>query len=74
MEYVIRVTETLVKEIIVDADSRESAIEKAKSSYYNDEFELDADNHANTDFRCLRRARESDLTLYLNITATKLNM
>ena len=48
--YYIRVTESLVKTVEVHAENEQEALQKAEDSYYNDEFELDYNDRADTEF------------------------
>jgi len=48
--YYISVTETLNKIVEVHAENEQEALQKAKDSYYNDEFELDYNDQVDTEF------------------------
>lgn len=48
--YYISVTETLNKIVEVQAENEQEALQKAKDSYYNDEFELDYNDQVDTEF------------------------
>lgn len=64
MKYVVEITETLVKHIVVEADSFADA-EIAANGFYNDEeVVLDYRDYMDTEFKCLREADEDDLNDY----------
>lgn len=49
-EYDVKITETLEKTITVQAESRDAAEEQVKTSYYNSEYILDAENFTGVEF------------------------
>ena len=44
MKYLVEISETLQRKIIVEADSQDAARQKAEDMYYNSEIVLDADD------------------------------
>lgn len=50
MEYKVRITEHLEKDIFVEAETKEEALEEVKRRYHNGEIILDADNYTDTKF------------------------
>lgn len=61
--YKIRIEELLSYETIVEANSKEEAIQKVKMKYYEEEIVLDSNNHSNTEFsvvECLIKRNEHD--------------
>lgn len=49
-EYDVTITETLEKNVKVEAASREDAEEAVKKAYYNSEYVLDAENFTGVQF------------------------
>lgn len=49
-EYDVTITETLEKNVKVEAESREDAEEAVKKAYYNSEYVLDAENFTGVQF------------------------
>lgn len=46
MKYAVKVRETLTRIVIVEAENYLEAEDKTSEAYYNDKFELNADNSA----------------------------
>ena len=44
MKYLVEISETLQRKIVIDADSQDAARQKAEDMYYNSEIVLDADD------------------------------
>ena len=44
MKYLVEISETLQRKIVVEADSQDAARQKAEDMYYNSEIVLDADD------------------------------
>ena len=49
-EYAVRITETLHKDVYIEAESEEQAVEQAKKNYKNQDYILDADNFKGVEF------------------------
>ena len=49
-QYIVEITETLQKQIKVEANSKEEALRLVKSKYKNEEIILDSENYVTTDF------------------------
>lgn len=49
-EYIIEITETLCKEVIVIADNENDARDRAKEAYYNGEIVLDSSDFLSVEF------------------------
>ena len=64
MKYVVRIEETLVKHVIVEADNADDAVNIAESAYQNGNIELDYDDFCDTDIRWTREADEEDIRWY----------
>lgn len=54
-EYVIYITETLQKKIIIEATSMSEAIEIAAEKYYKEEIVLDSQDYLDTDFNAVEK-------------------
>lgn len=67
MKYVVEVTETLVKHVIVEAESEGDAEIIANDAYNQEQFMLTAEDYLDTEFKCLREANWSDIGEYTNI-------
>lgn len=67
MKYVVEVTETLVKCVIVETNSPGEAEIIADDAYKNEEFVLTADDYMDTEFKFLRKADEIDVCEYLEV-------
>lgn len=53
-KYLIEITETLQKQIEVQANSREEAEQKIREQYRNEEIVLDDTNYVDTEFTVLK--------------------
>lgn len=49
-EYIIEITETLCKEVIVIADNENDARDRVKEAYYNGEIVLDSSDFLSVEF------------------------
>lgn len=67
MKYVVEITETLVKHVVVEADNSGDAEIIANDAYNNEAIVLDYNNYFGVDFKVLREADESDISGYENI-------
>lgn len=56
-KYLIEITETLQKQITVNAKNREAAEQIIKQKYKNQEIILDESDHISTDFETLKETR-----------------
>ena len=50
-KYIIEITETLKKRVLVLADSKDQAYKKVKEMYQNEEIILDSSHYVSTDFK-----------------------
>lgn len=55
MKYLVEITETLKKEVEVEAETEQAALEIAKKNYFNaeDDYVLTAVNYTDTEFHIL---------------------
>lgn len=67
MKYVVEVTETLVKHVIVEAESTEEAEDKVSDAHRKAEIILDYDDYEDVSFECLREADEDDVADYIDV-------
>lgn len=67
MKYVVEITETLVKHVIVDAESIEEATDKVSDAHREAKIVLDYDDYEDVDFECLREADKDDVADYINV-------
>ena len=67
MKYVVEVTETLVKHVIVEAKSTEEAEDKVSDAHRKAKIILDYDDYEDVSFECLREADEDDITDYIDV-------
>ena len=44
MKYLVEISETLQRKVVIEADSQDAARQKAEDMYYNSEIVLDADD------------------------------
>ena len=54
MRYIVEITETLQKQIIVNAEDESKAIEMAKDIYYSEQEVLTAENYIKTEFEIIK--------------------
>lgn len=64
MKYVIEIEETLLRHVIVEAETEHEARDKAWKAYNNEEIVLDYRDYADTDFNCIREADDDDINDY----------
>lgn len=67
MKYVVKITEELVKHVIMEAESMEEAAEKVADAHYEGKIVLDYADYNGADFKCLREADEDDIADYINV-------
>lgn len=67
MKYVVIITETLEKGIIVDADNVNEAIKLAKEVYDNEGITLDYRDYSGYEIECDREADEWDIANYVDV-------
>lgn len=56
-KYTIEITETLQKQVSVEANSYEEAERKVKEQYRNNEIILDSDNYIDTCYQCIKEEK-----------------
>lgn len=61
-KYVVEITETLQKQIEIEASSAEDAIIIAKQKYRKQQIILDADHHTTTEFEVQRTIKSKEET------------
>ncbi|WP_416323255.1 DpnD/PcfM family protein [[Clostridium] innocuum] len=59
--YLVKITETLQKQITITANSREEAEQKVKEKYRNEEIVLDENDYVDTVFTVLKEKRMKDI-------------
>lgn len=59
--YLVKITETLQKQITITASSREEAEQKVKEKYRNEEIVLDENDYVDTVFTVLKEKRMKDI-------------
>ena len=64
MKYVVRIEETLVKHVIVEADNADDAVNIAEIAYQNGNIILEYDDFYDTDIRWVRVADKEDIKWY----------
>ena len=67
MKYVVKITEKLVKHVIVEAECTSEAEEKAFAAHYNGKVTLDYSDYDGVDCEWIRRANESDIADYIDV-------
>lgn len=67
MKYVVKITEELIKHVVVEANSADEAEEKVGCAHYNGKIDLDYEDYNGADFKCLREADEDDIAGYVNV-------
>ncbi|WP_416328109.1 DpnD/PcfM family protein [[Clostridium] innocuum] len=60
-KYLVKITETLQKQITITANSREEAEQKVKEKYRNEEIVLDENDYVDTVFTVLKEKRMKDI-------------
>lgn len=53
MEYTIEILETLIRNVTIEAESEQEALEKVKQSYYDGIEVLDWSDLTDTEFKCV---------------------
>lgn len=61
MKFVVRVTETLFRTVVVDANDKDDAISKVEQAYDNEDIVLDYKNYDGYDISAVRIACPGDL-------------
>ena len=64
MKYIVRVTETLARTWVVDADSKQEAEMKVQNAYNDGQINLDYDDYDGCDIDVVRTATDNDCTYY----------
>ena len=64
MKYLVRVTETLAKSVIVEANSKEEAENKVDQAYDDAQIVLDYDDFNEYEIEALREATNFDKSYY----------
>lgn len=64
MKFVMKVTETLSRTVIVDANDKDDAISKVEQAYYNEDIVLDYKDYDGYDISAVRIACPGDLEWY----------
>lgn len=67
MKYVVEITESLVKHVVVDANSMRKAEDKAQKAHTDSKIVLDYSDYEDVDFKCLRKADEDDIADYVDV-------
>lgn len=64
MKYVVRITETLVRTVIVDAENEQDAEDKVYNAYDDAQIVLDYKDFEEYEIETLRKATDFDNSLY----------
>lgn len=56
-KYTIEITETLQKQVSVEANSYEEAERKVKEKYQNNNIVLNKNNYIDTNYRCIKEEK-----------------
>ena len=64
MKYIVRVTETLVRTVIVDAENEQDAEDKVYNAYDDAQIVLDYKDFEEYEIETLRKATDFDNSLY----------
>lgn len=62
--YVVQVTETLARTLVVRADNEDEALKKAQQAYDNEEVILDYDDYDGYEIEVLREASKNEVAYY----------
>ena len=62
-KYIVEITETLQKQVEVEANSKEEALRLVKNKYRNEEIILDSENYIETDFDIINELITKEKTL-----------
>lgn len=54
-EYVVYITETLQRKVIIEASNESEAIDKIADKYYNEEIVLDSTDYLSVDFDAIEK-------------------
>ena len=66
MKYVVKITEKLVKHVVVEADSTDVAENLVEQAHVDGYINLDYGDYDGAEFECLREADEDDIRDYEN--------
>lgn len=64
MKYIVRITETLVRTVIVDAENEQDAEDKVYNAYDDAQIVLDYKDFEEYEIETLRKATDFDNSLY----------
>lgn len=64
MEYLVRITETSSRTVIVEADNMQDAERKVNNAYYDEKIVLDYDDFDEYEIETIREAANNDKMLY----------
>lgn len=67
MKYVVRITEKLVKHVVVEADSTEEAEDKVSDAHRKAKVVLDYDDYEDVEFEWIREAHDDDIANYIDV-------
>jgi len=60
-KYAVEITETLQRQVIIEANSYEEAQLKAKQKYDEEEIVLDENDYVDTEFRVISKIKDKDM-------------
>ena len=64
MKYLVRITETSSRTVIVEADNMQDAERKVNNAYYDEKIVLDYDDFDEYEIKTIREAVNDDKMLY----------
>lgn len=64
MKYLVRITETSSRTVIVEADNMQDAERKVNNAYYDEKIVLDYDDFDEYEIKTIREAANNDEMLY----------
>ena len=64
MKYLVRITETSSRTVIVEADNMQDAERKVNNAYYDEKIVLDYDDFDEYEIETIREAANNDEMLY----------
>lgn len=64
MKYLVRITETSSRTVIVEADNMQDAERKVNNAYYDEKIVLDYDDFDEYEIKTIREAVNNDKMLY----------
>ena len=64
MKYLVRITETSSRTVIVEADNMQDAERKVNNAYYDEKIVLDYDDFDEYEIKTIREAANNDKMLY----------